>query len=91
MITGRRARKRSLIRSGATPAVMIKSLSTMDGPPNFQAGSANSGRTTPLSTFAMPTPQQEVTAYLRQLSILHSAGILTDDEFSAARGRLLGS
>jgi hypothetical protein len=29
--------------------------------------------------------------YLRQLSTLRAAGILTDEEFSAARGRLLGS
>jgi hypothetical protein len=39
----------------------------------------------------MSSSQPELTTYLRQLSTLHAAGILTDDEFSAARGRLLGS
>jgi hypothetical protein len=39
----------------------------------------------------MSAPQPELTTYLRQLSTLHAAGILTDDEFSAVKGRLLGS
>ncbi len=40
---------------------------------------------------AGPVPGQDSMAYLEQLYMLHDAGILTDDEFSAARQRLLGS
>jgi hypothetical protein len=44
-----------------------------------------------MSKYTPPASQQEYTTYLRQLSTLHAAGILTDEEFSAARARLLGS
>ena len=37
------------------------------------------------------TSQLELSRYLRQLSSLHAAGVLTDDEFATAKGRLFGS
>jgi hypothetical protein len=36
-------------------------------------------------------PQPDFKKYLGQLSALHTAGILTDEEFSAASMRLIGS
>jgi hypothetical protein len=92
MIAGRRARKRSLIRSIALTEVRARTLSSTDGVAVFQAGSPSElGHTTPLSANGFPAPQQELTMYLRQLSTLHAAGVLNDEEFSAARGRLFGS
>jgi hypothetical protein len=49
------------------------------------------GFTTPFTQYPVSAPQPELSQYLRQLSILHAAGILTDEEFSAAKGRLVGS
>jgi hypothetical protein len=37
-----------------------------------------------------PAPSPELTARLKELSELHAAGSLTDEEFTAAKARLLG-
>jgi hypothetical protein len=92
MIAGRRARKRSLIRSSAMTAAMVRTLSSLDGVAAYQTGAASEfGHTTPTSSYSMSRRQPELTMYLRQLSALHAAGVLTDEEFSAASGRLFGS
>ena len=92
MIAGRRDRRRSLIRSKAVTGVMARSLSSKNGVAAFQRGSGSEfGYTAPVHSYTVSSSQPELTTYLRQLSSLHAAGILTDDEFSAARGRLLGS
>ena len=92
MIAGRRDRSRSLIRSKAMAAAMARKLSPRDGVAAFQRGDPSEfGKVTPPSPFAMPVTQRELTTYLRQLSTLHAAGILTDEEFHAASGRLIGS
>jgi hypothetical protein len=92
MIAGRRDRKRSLIRSKAIPTVLAGSNSSMDGLPAFQEGSsAEFGHTTPVSPYTRPASHPELMMFLRQLSTLHAVGILTNEEFSAARGRLMGS
>jgi hypothetical protein len=44
-----------------------------------------------VASYPISVPQPDLSTYLRQLSTLHAAGILTDDEFSAVKGRLLGS
>ena len=92
MIAGRRDRRRSLIRSNAVTSVRTRSLSSKNGVAAFPWGSASEfGHTASVPSYTRSSPQPELTTYLRQLSMLHAAGILTDDEFSAARGRLLGS
>ncbi len=92
MIAGRRDRRRSLIRSNAMTAAMTKNGSSKNNVEAFSRGSSSEfGRGIPASPFAMYEYQAELTTYLRQLSSLHAAGILTDAEFSAARGRLFGS
>jgi hypothetical protein len=70
---------------------MTGAQSSMDGISAFQRGSFDLGHITPLSPQAMPAAQKELTVYLRLLATLHTAGILSDEEFSSARGRLLGS
>jgi hypothetical protein len=37
-----------------------------------------------------PPPQDDVTARLTQLGQLHAQGVLTDEEFAAAKAKLLG-
>ncbi|MFI6979327.1 DUF4429 domain-containing protein [Embleya sp. NPDC050154] len=39
---------------------------------------------------APPAPANDMASQFRQLAELHAAGVLTDDEFTAAKGRLLG-
>jgi len=73
-------------------SAMAGSLSSKNGVVAFQRGSASEfGYNAPVPSYTRSSLQPELTTYLRQLSTLHAAGILTDDEFSAARGRLLGS
>ncbi len=36
-------------------------------------------------------PQQDMTAKLKSLADLHSAGALTDEEFAAAKAKILGT
>jgi hypothetical protein len=92
MIAGRRDRRRSLIRSNAVTSVMARSLSSRNGAAAFQRGSVSEfGYSVPVPSYTRSSSQPELTTYLRQLSTLHAAGILTDDEFSAARERLFGS
>ncbi len=92
MIAGRRDRKRPLIRSNAMAGVMAKKLSPMGDVKALQKErSLGSIQNRPVSSFAMSATPPEITTYLRQLSSLHAGGILTDDEFAAASGRLLGS
>ena len=92
MIAGRRARKRSLIRSSAMTAAMVRTLSSLDGVAAYQSGVPSElGHANPTSSFSMSARQPELTMYLRQLFTLHAAGVLTDEEFSAASWRLFGS
>jgi hypothetical protein len=92
MVAGRRDRMRSLIRSKVTVAAMTRNLSPQDGVAALQRkASSEVGLATPVFPDTMSALQPELTTYLRQLSTLHLAGILSDEEFSAARGRLLGS
>lgn len=72
-------------------SAMARSLSSRNGVAAFQRGAASEfGYNAPVPSYTMSSSQPELTLYLRQLSTLHAAGILTDEEFSAARGRLLG-
>jgi hypothetical protein len=81
-----------LIRSKVMAAAMARSLSPKDGVAAYQMGSSSELRNATLaSPFATPGSQPELKTYLRQLYTLHAAGILTDAEFQAASGRLLGS
>jgi hypothetical protein len=92
MIAGRRDRKRSLIRSNAMTPVMTRNVSSRDGVAALQGGiSSEFGYSARMSPSTMSVSPAELTACFRQLSVLHAAGILTDEEFFAARGRLLGS
>lgn len=45
---------------------------------------------TPAPAPAAPEPVDPMTQKLQQLAALHSQGILTDEEFSASKARLLG-
>ena len=107
MIAGRRVRKRTLIRTDAMTSVIARTLSAADGVirRNSDQRSARRGGSVSYSSATSagqehsmpPTPydsassQLDMMRYLRQLSALHDAGVLTDDEFSAAKGRLFGS
>jgi len=92
MIAGRRQRKRPLIRSDARVSAVTRGLSQKDDMPAYQSGSyAEFGLVSSVFPYTQSAIQPELTVYLRQLSGLHAAGILTDDEFLAARGRLIGS
>jgi uncharacterized membrane protein YebE (DUF533 family) len=44
----------------------------------------------PAPAAAPPAPAGDTTAELERLSQLHQSGALTDDEFSAAKAKLLG-
>ena len=89
MIEKRRVRRRSLIRSSAFIPARANFLSSKDGVADHPMGPSGMEHTTPISNFAVPNSDPKM--FLRQLSSLHAAGILTDEEFSAASLRLIGS
>lgn len=102
MMAGRRDRRRPLIRSGAMAAVIIRNGGTKRSQDlnsewqNDQAALSKATVTGPSYTMlpsqnAASSSQPELGRYLRQLSALHAAGVLTDKEFSAAKARLFGS
>jgi Short C-terminal domain len=37
-----------------------------------------------------PAPEDDATAQLQKLAALHTQGVLTDDEFAAAKAKILG-
>jgi hypothetical protein len=37
-----------------------------------------------------PAPEEDATAQLQNLAALHTQGVLTDDEFAAAKAKILG-
>jgi hypothetical protein len=37
-----------------------------------------------------PAPEDDATAQLQNLATLHTQGVLTDDEFAAAKAKILG-
>ena len=39
---------------------------------------------------APPAPEEDATAQLQNLAQLHNQGVLTDEEFAAAKAKLLG-
>ena len=78
-----------MIRSTALDTAKVGILSSLGGVANFQMGSSELDHASPDSAYAMPQP--DFKKYLSQLSALHTAGILTDEEFSAASMRLIGS
>jgi membrane protease subunit (stomatin/prohibitin family) len=39
---------------------------------------------------APPEPQEDATAKLQELAQLHAQGVLTDEEFAAAKAKILG-
>ena len=39
---------------------------------------------------AAPAPEEDATAQLQNLAALHTQGVLTDEEFAAAKAKILG-
>ena len=84
MIAGRRARTRPLIRA-ARSVVIASSLFAAEG-----MSGRSPGNKTARQDGAAVFPSESM-KYLQQLSTLQAAGLLTDEEVSAAKRRLLGS
>lgn len=101
MLAGRRARKRPLIYSQAVTTVTAWGAGSIPGQEarltwqdtQVVMWKASVSRPGPVQRpeQTASTSQLELSRYLRQLQGLHAAGILSDDEFSAAKGRLFGS
>ncbi|HJS17982.1 MAG TPA: hypothetical protein VJ785_04495 [Anaerolineales bacterium] len=100
-------RKRPLIRTVSLKAVITKNLSVdqdvvkqrqdqwdvrHNGASALPKGYiSDSSRNSLPTQYAKSIPLSESLKYLQQLAALQAAGILTAEEASAARGRLLGS
>jgi membrane protease subunit (stomatin/prohibitin family) len=44
----------------------------------------------PQDAQAAPAPEEDATAQLQNLAALHTQGVLTDEEFAAAKAKILG-
>ena len=80
----RRRGRPGLIGTAARTAVVV-------GTANAMTGSAQRrGMQQQAASAPAPTDQGDLIGKLKELADLKSAGVLTDEEFSAAKGRLLG-
>jgi hypothetical protein len=84
--TRRRGSGRSVVPSGWTPAGLAGHLG--DAPPQYQQGPPQYQQAPPP---AAPAAAPSVYDQLSQLATLHDQGALTDDEFTAAKAKLLGT
>ena len=60
----------------------------------YQQGVADAqaqAQAAPAPAPAVAAPANDLTAQLQQLSQLHNAGVLSDEEFAAAKAKVLGS
>ena len=58
----------------------------------YQQGVADAqAQAAPAPAPAAPAPGNDLTAQLQQLSQLHNAGVLSDEEFAAAKAKVLAS
>ena len=58
----------------------------------YQQGVADAqAQAAPAPAPAAPAPSNDLTAQLQQLSQLHNAGVLSDEEFAAAKAKVLAS
>ncbi len=55
-----------------------------------QEGAAEAMAAAPAAPMAPMAPTKDVTTELQKLADLHKSGVLTDEEFSAAKKKLLG-
>lgn len=97
MIAGRRARKQTLIRVPAKTSIIVRNLSGVGDlvrrrrNPKSQTDPSQQVEDTKSAPWDISLPFSDSMMYLQQLSTLHEAGVLTDEEYLMARGRLLGS
>jgi hypothetical protein len=83
-----------LVRMAARTAVISGTATAVSGrvanrqAQNFAGSAPQAAAPTPPA--AAPTSTDESSAKLMELSNLHQQGVLTDEEFSAAKAKILG-
>jgi hypothetical protein len=83
-------RRRPIMRVAATTAVVAGTAAAVGGGVSRrQARRAGAQAPAPEAAPA-PAPAEDVYAQLSQLGALHEQGVLTDEEFSAQKAKLLG-
>jgi hypothetical protein len=83
-------RRRPIMRVAATTAVVAGTAAVVGGGVSrHQAAKAQAAAPPPEAPVAAEAPE-DVYAQLSQLGALHEQGILTDEEFSAEKAKLLG-
>jgi hypothetical protein len=86
----------SLIRAAATTAVVVGTASAVSGAAakrgQQQAAQAQAAQpqVAPGTQPPQPAPAADQVQRLQELTTLHSSGALTDEEFAAAKAKVLG-
>ena len=96
-------RRRSIARTAATTAVVAGTAAAVGGAVHhhqnkkysqqeYEQQMADEKYPPEPEQYAVPdeqTPEADLTSQLQQLAKLHESGVLTDEEFAAAKGKLL--
>ena len=85
-----------LVRMAARTAVVAGTATAVSGrvqrrqAARYDEQDAQQYQEQPQQAQAPPEPEDDSTAQLQNLAELHSQGVLTDEEFAAAKAKLLG-
>ena len=86
-----------LLRMAARTAVVAGTATAVSGRVQRRqaakydaAGRSSSTRRRPQYAQPAPAPEDDSTAQLQKLAALHTQGVLTDEEFAAAKAKILG-
>lgn len=77
-----------LLRTAARTAVISGTATAVSGRVARRQAAAYAGEAAPAAPTA-PAPDDNI-AEIQELAALHSQGVLTDEEFAAAKAKLLG-
>jgi hypothetical protein len=85
-------RRRPIMRMAATTAVVAGTATVVSGGvARHQAAKAQAAAPPPeVQYVAAPEPVEDTYEQLSKLGALHEQGILTDEEFSAQKAKILG-
>ena len=85
-----------LVRMAARTAVVAGTATAVSGrvqrrqAARYDQQDAQQYQEQPQQAQAPPEPEEDSTAKLQDLAQLHTQGVLTDEEFAAAKAKLLG-
>lgn len=79
-----------LLRMAARTAVVAGTATAVSGRVQRRQAARWDAQEAPQYAPEAPAPEDDATAQLQNLAALHTQGVLTDEEFAAAKAKILG-